>query len=45
METDEKAGQLKASLVELPRIEDDFIQRFLQGRENLIEEEKKQRHG
>lgn len=29
----------------LPQFEDPFIQKYLHGREALIEEEKKQRHG
>ncbi|KAL9116160.1 MAG: hypothetical protein Q9227_000530 [Pyrenula ochraceoflavens] len=44
MGTNQQAAEQDSAIAELPRIEDDFIQRFLQGRENLIEEEKKQRH-
>lgn len=29
----------------IPQTEDPFIQKYMQGREKLIEQEKKQRHG
>ena len=41
-----KATELEWELEEgIPRFDDPFIQKYLHGREALIEEEQKQRHG
>lgn len=48
METEQSSitSSLEWELEEgVPQFEDNFIQKYLQGRDSLIEEEKKQRHG